>query len=136
MLRNVKIKIIINHQPHHHAHHHHADHHLAIVGPRLPHHEVDLLLRQHLAQGGHCRRKVLKRTIIIILIVLLILATQIRVLMKLLTMINMSVATFSADDSILILVQDGECLGELLLLLPLPDHNSYELSTSVVTIPL
>ena len=54
-----------------------AHHHLAIVGPRLPHHEVDLLLRQHLAQGGHRGRKVLKRTIVIILIliVLLILAT-------------------------------------------------------------
>ena len=69
MLRNVKIKIIINHQPHHHAHHHHADHHLAIVGPRLPHHEVDLLLRQHLAQGGHRGRKVSKRTMIITILV-------------------------------------------------------------------
>ena len=51
--------------------------------------------------------------------------------MKLLTMINMLVTTFSADDSILILVQNGKSLGELLLLLPFPDHNSYWVNPSL-----
>ena len=43
---------------------------LAINSPRLSHHEGDLLLRQHLPQGGHRGRKVFKRMIIIMLIMM------------------------------------------------------------------
>ena len=44
--------------------------HLAINSPRLPHHEGDLLLRQHLPQGGHRGRKVFKRMIIMMMIMM------------------------------------------------------------------